>query len=262
MKNIKLTIQYDGRAYHGSQIQPKVPTIQGEIEKGLSKLFNKTIETFFAGRTDSGVHSYGQVANFIADFSIPIQNIKKAANNLLPDDIYICQVEEMPLDFHARFSPSTKKYIYKLFVSEDKNLFSKDYYYNLNHCLDFEAMVSASKYLIGYHDFKSFATTGSSAMTTNREIFDIRLSEDTIERNFALPFYNNGKLITIEIHGNGFLYNMVRIIAGTLVEVGLGRIASSKIPVIIDGRDRTLAGHVAPAQGLYLKEIIYIKETI
>jgi len=260
MRNIKITIQYDGRNYNGSQIQPKVNTIQNEIEVALTTLLRKKTDITLAGRTDSGVHAYGQVANFSTDTPIPTSRIKRALNNLLPNDIYVLDVTEVSVDFHARFSKSNKTYIYKIFISDEKNIFSNFYYYNIHEYLNVEEMKKASLHLIGSHDFKSFMSSGSNAFTTVRDIYSITIKENLVEKDFSSILCDSGKIVTIEVQGNGFLYNMVRIIAGTLIEVGLGKIDSSKIPVIIDGHDRKLAGHIAPPNGLYLKEILYTEE--
>ncbi len=261
MKNIRLIIQYVGTNFKGSQIQPNARTVQGELEKVLSKLCVQPIETFFAGRTDSGVHAYGQVVNFMADFSIPIEHLMRAANNLLPKDLKIITLEEVSLDFHSRFSPSAKTYIYKIYNSDMSNIFGSDNYYHIPQPLDFSAMQSSASQFIGTHDFSSFMTTGSSATTFERTIHSCLISKhDLPDDNYHL-IHQKGAIITFEICGNGFLYNMVRIITGTLIEVGLGKIASSQITDIINGHDRKLAGHVAPASGLYLKEITYIGDS-
>ena len=170
MRNIKLTLQYNGTNYHGSQIQPKAQTVQGVLEFALYRLYKTKVQSHFAGRTDSGVHAYGQVVNYYDAAIIPIGNIPQALNNLLPMDICVQSAEEVPLDFHARFSKSRKTYLYKILVSSVPNVFAKDLYYHLKTSLNVDHMKKAVNFFIGVHDFKSFVTSGRSPLTTEREI--------------------------------------------------------------------------------------------
>lgn len=249
MKNVLLIIQYDGTFFSGWQKQPGRRTVQGEIEKVLTKLCCQTIEINGTSRTDTGVHAYGQAATFKGDYAIPVENIKKAANNLLPEDIYILSAEEVDDDFHARFSSKGKTYEYKILYTKEKDIFSRNYYYNICKELDIASMKKACGYFIGSHDFRAFMSSGSNITDTVREIYDLNIS---VKKKTA-----SKEEIIIKVTGNGFLYNMVRIITGTLVEVGLKKIEPEEIMDIIESKNRNMAGHIAPAGGLYLKEIYF-----
>ncbi|KXG74750.1 tRNA pseudouridine(38-40) synthase TruA [Thermotalea metallivorans] len=246
MKNVKLTIEYDGTGFHGWQRQEKERTVQEEIEKALSKIIKKKIVVHGSGRTDAGVHAMGQVANFVETFSIPVEKIPLAANALLPDDVAIKEAVEVDMKFHARYSATGKKYIYKIYNSSLRSPLYRNYAYFVPNVLHMEAIKEASKFFWGEHDFYAFMASGSNV-------------KDTVRRIDSLHVYREGEIMTIEVAGNGFLYNMVRIIAGTLVDVGKGKILSKDIPQIILSKDRTRAGHTAPPQGLYLAEVFYEK---
>ncbi|MFT9496297.1 tRNA pseudouridine(38-40) synthase TruA [Anaerosolibacter sp.] len=244
MKNVKLTIEYDGTGFHGWQQQEHHRTVQEEIEKALGKVMKKRITIHGSGRTDAGVHGLGQVASFKEDFTIPIDKIPLAVNSLLPDDVAIRGAVEVDLDFHARYSAIGKKYIYKIYNSPLRSPIHRSYAYFVAHPLDLDAIKRACSHFVGEHDFKGFMASGSSV-------------KDTIRRIHSLHVYQEQEMLTIEVEGNGFLYNMVRIIAGTLVEVGKGKILEDEIPAIIASGERTRAGHTAPPQGLYLAEVFY-----
>jgi len=244
-RNILLTIAYDGTDYCGWQRQPKVKTVQGTIEECLGELLGMPIEIIGTSRTDAGVHAMGQCAGFSGDFAIPTENIKKALNDMLPESIAIKRVCERPENFHARFDAKGKRYFYFLNDSGEKNPFGRNYCYYYNWPLDENAMNEAAHYIKGKHDFACFqASGGQIRKTTVRTVDDIFVERKKHD-------------IKIEVSGNGFLYNMVRIIAGTLAEVGRGKIEPEELKDIIDSKDRTRAGHTAPPQGLYLKEIYY-----
>ena len=264
MRNILIKIEYDGSAYSGWQIQPAVPTIQGEIERALRQTLGRDIQINGTSRTDAGVHALGQCASFEIEEGIPTERIPYALNNALPGDIRILSAEEMPEDFHARFSSKGKTYIYKM--KEHVSAFESRYCYEVPEGLDFEAMQKAAAYIKGEHDFKCFQASGSDEkLTTVRTIFDIRIN--MIENKKADPEgqadpanqssekSNKGYELIVSV--DGFLYNMVRIITGTLVDVGAGKILPEDLPEIIEGRDRTRAGHTAPPQGLYLAKVYY-----
>jgi tRNA pseudouridine38-40 synthase len=244
VKNVKLTIEYDGTRFHGWQRQDHHRTIQEEIEKALEKVMKKRIMIHGSGRTDSGVHGLGQVASFKGEFTIPIEKIPQAVNGLLPDDVAIQDAIEVDTGFHARYSARGKKYIYKIYNSPLRSPLHRNYAYFVSHPLDIDAIQKATSYFIGEHDFKGFMASGSSV-------------KDTVRRIDSLNVYREQEMLTIEVKGNGFLYNMVRIIAGTLVDVGKGRIPQEQIPDIITSGDRIRAGHTAPPQGLYLAEVYY-----
>jgi len=244
MKNIKLTIEYDGTSFCGWQNQPRGRTVQNEIEKALSILLKKKVKIYGAGRTDSGVHALGQVANFKEKIAIPTGKIPLALNGLLPEDIVIKSAEEMDPSFHARYSAVGKKYIYKINNTKFRKPLLRNYAYLVPYELDLEKMITASKYFIGEHDFKGFMASGSSVKNTVRTIY-----------SFDVCMIDN--MIIIETRGNGFLYNMVRIMVGTLVDVGRNKIKAHELPLIIGSGIREKAKHTAKAQGLYLAEVYY-----
>ncbi|QZY54593.1 tRNA pseudouridine(38-40) synthase TruA [Crassaminicella profunda] len=244
MKNVKLTIQYDGTNFSGWQIQPNARTVQEEIEKALTKIMKKPIKINGSGRTDAGVHAMGQIANFYEEFTMPIEKIPIALNALLPQDISIREAVEVPRDFHARYNAKGKKYIYKIYNNKIRNPLLFNYTYFVTYDLDLEKMKEATNYFIGEHNFKSFMASGSSIVNTVRTIHELNL-------------YEKDELLILEAKGNGFLYNMVRIIAGTLVDVGRGKIKLKDLPVIIKSCKREKAGHTAPPQGLYLAKVFY-----
>ena len=244
MKNIKLKIEYDGTDFFGWQKQSKGRTVQEEIEKALSKILKKEIKINGSGRTDARVHAKGQVANFREEFTIPVERLPVALNSVLSDDIAILSAREMNRDFHARYNAMGKKYVYKIYNSNIRSPLSRNYVYYVPQELDIEKMKMATKYFLGTHDFKGFMAAGSSVQDTVRTIYNL----DIVEKE---------KHITVEVSGNGFLYNMVRIITGTLVDIGRGKINVNDLESIIDSGDRKRAGHTAPAQGLYLYEVYY-----
>lgn len=257
MKNILLTIEYDGTNFCGWQKQPDKRSVQGEIEKALSIVCKQEIKVQGASRTDAGVHAYGQNANFTGHFGIPASRIAIAANNILHGgknaigavgDVRIIEAEEVPLDFHARFNAKAKKYIYKIRNESETDLFCRNYVYQIKKPLDIEAMRDAAQLIKGTHDFKCFqASGGEEKKTTVRTIYDLQIVNT---RDIQSD-------IQIEVRGDAFLYNMVRIIAGTLIEVGLGKIHPFAVSSIIESQDRQNAGHTAPPQGLYLAEVYY-----
>lgn len=258
MTNVLITIQYDGTRYSGWQRQPYKKTVQGEIEKALSKLCKQPIKINGTSRTDAGVHAYGQAASFTGDFEIPVERIKFAANGLLPDDIYIIKVEKVNDDFHARFSAKGKTYQYKILCTNERDVFSRNYYYNIGKDLNLSAMREAARFFIGTQDFATFMSSGSKVNSTVRTIYSLDITEELYEKGNA----SNEKIVTIEITGDSFLYNMVRIIARTLVEVGLQRIEPEEMPKIIKAKDRGKARLIAPPGGLYLNKVYFneIKE--
>ncbi|NLL06588.1 MAG: tRNA pseudouridine(38-40) synthase TruA [Clostridiaceae bacterium] len=244
MKNVKLTIEYDGTNYHGWQVQSNAKTVQGTVERAIRGLTGEEITITGSSRTDQGVHAYGQVANFLTQSNIPQDRFSYALNRMLPDDIVIKKSEEVSLDFHARHCSKGKKYRYLIYNSSFPSAIFRNRAYHVSHQLDFEEMQKSIGYFLGTHDFSAFRSTGSSVKTSVRTIFDVKLtkSEDNI---------------WFEVSGDGFLYNMVRIIVGTIVDVGMGRIKSKEIPSIIESLERKRAGRTAPPQGLYLVEVYY-----
>lgn len=241
MRRIKLTVAYDGTNYHGWQFQPGSPTIEGELNKHLSELFKEEITVIGASRTDAGVHALCNIAVFDTKARIPSEKVAYALNQRLPEDIRIRKSEEVKPDFHPRKQATRKTYEYKILNEEFLNPIDRLYAHFTYVPLDEAKMQEGAKYLIGEHDFASFCASGSTAETTVRTVYDIR-----VERN--------GSMISIKVTGNGFLYNMVRIIAGTLIEVGKGRFTPEQVKDIVEAKDRTKAGPTAPAKGLLLYE--------
>ncbi len=248
MRNIKLTIEYDGTNYHGWQIQKNAVTVQEKVEKAFEKLLGTRVGIVGCSRTDVGVHAFGQVAHFHTDSGIPADKFAYAVNNLLPEDIVVRKSEEAAGDFHARYSSKGKKYRYLICNAPHHSALLRNRACHVRPELDFEAMKKAAGYFVGQHDFAAFQATGGQVRSTVREIYQMSLLKKE---------ENEGSLIELEVSGSGFLYNMVRIIAGTLIYVGMGKLQEAEIPDIIKSLDRTRAGKTAPAQGLYLVEIYY-----
>ncbi|MBU5678094.1 tRNA pseudouridine(38-40) synthase TruA [Alkaliphilus sp. MSJ-5] len=244
MKNIMVEIQYDGTNYSGWQIQPNSRTIQEEIMRALKKLTGKELSINGSGRTDAGVHAYGQVASFILESNIPVDRLPLAFNSNLPNDISIINAMEVPMDFHARYSAIGKRYIYHIYEGRYRNPLLRNYSYHVHYKLDHKKMRDGAKLLLGTHDFRGFMSSGSSVENTVRTI-----------RNLDIIIKDNSLYVYIE--GDGFLYNMVRIITGTLVEVGMGKISIEHINRALETKDRTVAGHTAPPQGLFLDKVFY-----
>ncbi|MDD2620260.1 MAG: tRNA pseudouridine(38-40) synthase TruA [Syntrophomonadaceae bacterium] len=244
MKRVKLVLEYDGSNYHGFQIQKNADTVQGRLELAISRLSGEKIAMTCAGRTDAGVHALGQVVAFDSSASIPGERWTMALNAFLPEDIQVLKSHYVKANFNPRFDAQSKRYIYKILRNKNRRAF----YRNLALCnsenLDIGLMQEACKYIEGQHSFRAFCASGSSAKTFERTVSNCFLAEK-----------NNW--LTMEIEANGFLYNMVRIIMGTLLEVGRGKYSPAYIEEIIRSQDRTLAGPTAPPQGLYLKEVKY-----
>lgn len=244
MRNIKLIIEYDGKKFGGWQKQPTKLNIQGEIEKAIKELTGEEVSLTASGRTDAGVHALGQVANFKTNSNIEIVKFAIAINSKLKKSIVIKSAEEVDEDFHARYKCKGKKYRYVINNSYQGTAIYRDLEYHIPQKLDISKMKQAIKYFEGKHDFKGFRASGTSSKDSIREIYKAEIKEDN-ER------------ILIELTGNGFMYNMVRIIAGTIVDVGLGKISPNEIPEILESKDRTRAGKTLPAHGLYLVEVYY-----
>lgn len=244
MRNIKLTIEYDGKGFNGWQKQPDKLNIQGEIEKAISNITKEKIELIGSGRTDAGVHSLGQVANFKTNSNIPIEKMAIAINSQLKNSIVIKKAEEVDERFHSRYNAKHKKYRYIINNSEYGTALYRNLEYHFPIKLNVEKMQEAAKYFEGEHDFKAFKSSGTSAKNSVRTIYKAEVKCE-------------GEKIIIELTGNGFLYNMVRIISGTLLDVGLGKIKPEQITDIINSQDRQKAGKTLPAHGLYLVSVEY-----
>jgi tRNA pseudouridine38-40 synthase len=245
MSRIKITISYDGASFSGYQVQPSKRTVQLELEKALSKMHKgQQVKVTSSGRTDAGVHAIGQVCHFDSALNIATEAWKKALNALLPDDIQVKSAEEVEATFHARFDTTGKEYRYKIWRGKDPNIFQRKYMYHYPYELDISAMKEASKQFLGTHDFTSFCAANTDVKDKIRSIYDISIIEE-------------GNEVVLTFRGNGFLYNMVRILVGTLLEVGNGKIKVSEIDEIIAGKNRAKAGKTAPPQGLYLWQVFY-----
>lgn len=244
MKRILLTISYDGTNYSGWQKQKNAVTVQGEFDKACSTLFKTDIESIGASRTDAGVHALGQRAVIDVDTSIPAEKIPLALNPLLPDDIVVTHAEEVGADFNPRFKALKKTYEYSIYNAPFRNPLYRNYSEYVRCELDLDSMRTACEAFVGEHDFRAFCASGNSSKTTVRTIYSLDVEKD-------------GDFIKIRVTGNGFLYNMVRIIAGTLIYVGEGRIAPDDLPEIIASGDRRKAGKTAGPSGLVLVKIMY-----
>ncbi len=253
MKNYKIRIQYDGSKYKGWQVQKSTPeTIQGKLQQILSRLSGEKVEVIGSGRTDAGVHAIGQIANF--HITLPAEmsdhELLLYLNRYLPEDIAVTDLQQVDDRFHARFSAKEKTYRYRIHVSPIAEVFAKKYVYTyLDLPLDTESMKQAASLLIGKHDFKSFCGNKHMKKSTVRTIFDIQISE--IRDQHGL------KEIDIDYRGDGFLQNMIRIMTGTLIEVGSGRRSPSSMQEILASKNREMAGYTAPPQGLCLMEVKY-----
>lgn len=248
MRNIKIILDYDGSKYKGWQKQNQkgnnVSTIQDKIEKILSKMTGEEVQLIGCGRTDSGVHAQNYVANFKTNSTMVLEEIIEYINEYLPEDITIKGIREASERFHSRFNVKAKTYEYTIDNNEFKNVFLRKYAWHIEDQLNLEEMRKASKYLLGTHDFKSFTSLKSKNKSTIRTINNIEILE-------------NKNIIKIKINGNGFLLNMVRIIVGTLVQVGLGNIKSEDIEKILESKERSKDSEKAPAHGLCLLELSY-----
>ncbi|MEK6567260.1 MAG: tRNA pseudouridine(38-40) synthase TruA [Candidatus Omnitrophota bacterium] len=261
MRNIKLIIEYDGTNYAGWQIQnssqfaahsSQKKSIQETIEETLRKILQEKVKVIGSGRTDSGVHALAQTANFKTNSSLALKKIQKALNSLLPADISIKEVWEADKDFHSRYRAKSKIYRYFILNSEIRSAFLHKHAWYIPYQLDVRLMRKESKALVGRHNFNSFCASASGAKTRVRTIKNISIT------TIRYPLYAiRYTLIAINIEADGFLYNMVRNIVGTLVEIGRGRFLAASMKKILQAQDRKKAGPTAPAQGLFLAEVKY-----
>ena len=247
MRRIRLRVAYDGTAYCGWQVQPEVPTIEGELNQAISRLTKEEIIVIGASRTDAGVHAKGNVAVFDTESTIPADRFAYALNPLLPEDIVVVASDEVEADWHPRHCDTEKTYEYKILNSKFPDPMRRRDTYHVSFDLDLEKMREAAGYLKGEHDFKSFCCVRTQAESTVRTVYSLDVDKKDDE-------------IHITITGNGFLYNMVRIIAGTLIQVGKGRFEPEYVQYMLNACDRTQAGQTAPPQGLTLMKIDYLDE--
>jgi tRNA pseudouridine38-40 synthase len=245
VRNIKLTIEYDGTAYHGWQIQPGLRTIQGVMREQIAQITQQEVNLIGAGRTDAGVHALGQVANFLTESTIDLPSLQRGLNSLLPPDIVITRAEEVEEGFHARFSARSKTYEYHILNQPYPSALLRDYAWFIHDELDLTSMKKCITLLIGSHNFSSFRASGDESSHSMREV--IRLEIEGRDSN----------LIVVTIEANAFLREMVRSIVGTLVDVGRGKTSFAEFKEILEAQDRRRAGMTAPAQGLFLTEVTY-----
>ena len=244
MRNIKLTLEYDGTNYLGWQKQKVGITIQGTLEEAIKVLTKEEVEVTGSSRTDAGVHAKGFVANFKTNSKIPSEKFREAINHKLPEDIVILKSEEVEEEFHARYNAMGKTYSYSILNRDAPSAIDRNYLYHVKRRLDVESMKEACQYFIGTHDFSAFKTSGSSVKTTVRTIKELYIED-------------NDDIIKIYVTGDGFLYNMVRIIVGTLIMVGSNKIKPLEIKNIIASKEREKAGICVPASGLVLEKVYY-----
>lgn len=245
VRNIKLTVAYDGTAYHGFQRQANACGIQAILEERLATLCGHPVKINGAGRTDSGVHAYGQVVNFFTGTGgIPTEKIPAAMQGLLPPDIVIREACEVPAEFHARYSAQSKVYVYHIYCQPVANPFYRNYSWHIRQSLDHLAMHQAAQIIVGTHNFSAFQAAGGPERNPVRTILEASCRP-------------RGELLEFSFWGTGFLYHMVRNLVGTLVDVGTGKRSVNDVARILAGQDRRQAGITAPPQGLYLKEVYY-----
>ncbi|MDD4202263.1 MAG: tRNA pseudouridine(38-40) synthase TruA [Candidatus Omnitrophica bacterium] len=244
MRNLKLTVEYDGTNYCGWQKQKNSLSIQQLIEDNLSKILDHKVNLKATGRTDAGVHAKQQIVNLFTSSNIPLRNLKKAINSVLPDDIAVKNIKQVSNDFDAQYSPKTKIYRYSIYTGKNKMVFDRKYVAHYPVSLDINAIRHGAKYIIGKHDFSCFRSSNSPTKTSVRTVkkIDIKVK---------------GDYLFIDIEADGFLYNMVRIIVGTLLEVGRGKRNPSSMKELIESKKRTLAGQTAKAHGLCLLRVKY-----
>jgi tRNA pseudouridine38-40 synthase len=262
LRNIRLTLAYDGTRYRGWQVQPEGPTLQGVLTRAIQRLTNERCAVFSAGRTDAGVHALGQVANFHTRSQIPAANFRPALQSHLPEDVVILDSREAPPEFHATFSAVAKRYRYVIDNGPVPLPFLRNYAWSIRRPLDAAAMHEAAQVLAGTHDFRSFETDWPNKATSVRTVHKV-----SVDRRPAWPIWLPGaapwvtaaeaQFILFEIEADGFLYNMVRSIVGTLVYVGRGKWNAANVRDALVARCRSRAGATAPARGLYLVEVSY-----
>lgn len=246
MKRFKCITEYDGAGFSGFQIQPKKRTIQGEIERALMTIHKrKRVRIHASGRTDTGVHAKRQVFHFDSQLNLLEEDWKRALNALLPKDIYICQVVEVSPSFHSRFDAIEKEYRYFVLNTKECDVFKRNYAYYTSLTFNIEMIQQACQLFQGKHDFTSFCSSRST------------VKGDKVRTLYEVTCMKNGDMIEFRLRGDGFLYNMVRIIIGTLLDVGLGKISLHDIKQMFESKDRTVVGRTMPPEGLYLWNVIY-----
>ena len=249
MRNLKVMIAYRGTNYHGFQRQSNAITVQETVEKHISKVLNEPVTITGCSRTDTGVHANEFCFNVKTSSRIPCRNFVRGVNGELPDDISVLSCEEVPEDFHARFDCKGKEYVYKIHCSESKNPFAPDLEFHYRRPFDIEAAKKAAGYFVGTHDFASFCADCTNVSTTVRTIYSFNIEK-------------HGNTVVMLVKGDGFLYNMIRIMAGTLIDISEKRFSPDDIPDILAARDRLRAGRTAMAHGLYLNKVYYSEDEL
>ena len=245
MRNIRIKVTYEGTRYQGWQKQETSDnTIQGKLERLLSRMCEEEIAVQGSGRTDAGVHALGQIVNFHTSATMSLQDMLQYMNQYLPEDIAVVEIEEVSERFHSRLNAKGKRYSYRVWNSSIPNVFWRRYAHTVEDKLDLEAMKSATSYLLGEHDFKSFTSTKKGKKSTVRRIDNIEIVKE-------------GDMLTFTFTGNGFLYHMIRILVGTLLEVGRGVRTADSIPAVLESKNRENAGELVPGKGLVLEEVFY-----
>jgi len=244
VRHIRLVVEYDGTTLCGWQRQTNGPTVQAHLEDALAQLLQHAVTVIGASRTDAGVHARGQVASFRTERAIPLHGIRRGTNSLLPATIAVREADEVPDAFHPRFSATGKHYRYTILARPDRAPLWRERAWHVPEAIDLARMQAGAEALLGEHDFSAFRAAGCTARTTHRRIDDISIERDD-------------ELVTVDVRGNAFLRNMVRIVVGTLVEVAIGRREVAQVAEILVSRDRTKAGITAPAHGLELMEVRY-----
>jgi tRNA pseudouridine38-40 synthase len=245
MQRFKCIVTYDGTLFAGYQVQPNKRTVQGELERALKKLHKgEDIRVTASGRTDAGVHARGQVIHFDSPLNIPLEKWEIALNSLLPDDVAVIGAARAAEDFHVRFDAKGKEYRYLVHLSSQRDPFKRHYAYQFPYALNIDSIRKAAAGLVGTHDFTSFCSAKTEVEDKVREIQEIEVLEE-------------GDMLIFRFKGTGFLYNMVRILTGTLLEVGSGERDADSMPAIIEEKNRSSAGKTAPPQGLYLWKVFY-----
>ena len=244
MPRVCVTVAYDGSEFHGWQYQPKYLTVQEVVEDGLAKILGEKVKVYASGRTDEGVHAIGQVFHFNHNSTIPAEKFPLAMRRVLPDTVSLMKAELVDDEFNARYTAKKKTYLYKMYFGNSPIPFERKYKLYLGRYIDVDKMREATKCLLGEHNFTAFCSTGSSATTRVRTIYDVSIEEVGNEVHFRIT-------------GSGFLYNMVRIIVGTLVDIGKGRKPIEQMELALTSMDRKKAGQTAIACGLYLEKVDY-----
>ncbi|WP_188648080.1 tRNA pseudouridine(38-40) synthase TruA [Marinithermofilum abyssi] len=245
MRKLKMTVAYDGTDFFGFQRQPWQRTVQGTLEETLSRITGENVTVTGAGRTDAGVHARGQVIHWETNSPIPLERWPVILDRALPRDLTVLDTEEVPLDFHARKDACWKQYCYTLDTHKIPDVFTRRFRTHLPVLLDIDRMKEAGSHLVGTHDFTSFSSAKSPVTDRVRTLYGCRITEP------------EDGVVAITVTGNGFLYNMVRIIAGTLVQVGKGELSPAAIPEILEAKDRGRAGKTLPPEGLVMVKVCY-----